>query len=123
MSGTKLFVDTNIALYLLEGDETIVGLLDGRELYVSVITELELLGYRDISNEEIKAINRFLQDCRIVGLNDAIKKKVIELRRAENVRLPDAIIISSSQYLNIPLISADKGFKKIKELELILYQR
>lgn len=43
MSGNKLFIDTNIALYLLNGDETLSTFLYGKELYISVITELELL--------------------------------------------------------------------------------
>lgn len=52
MSGNSLFLDTNIILYLLNGDETLAELLDEKQLYISVITELELLAYKGITNEE-----------------------------------------------------------------------
>lgn len=44
MNGNKLFLDTNVILYLLGGDETLAIFLDKKQLYISVITELELLG-------------------------------------------------------------------------------
>ncbi len=46
MSGNSIFIDTNIALFLLSGDPTITELLDKRPVFVSFITELELLGYK-----------------------------------------------------------------------------
>ena len=46
MNGSKLFLDTNIILYLLNGDQTLAELLNGKQLYISVITELELLAYK-----------------------------------------------------------------------------
>lgn len=43
MSGNKFLIDTNIALYLLSGNKTIANILDGADLYLSFISELELL--------------------------------------------------------------------------------
>jgi hypothetical protein len=33
MSGNKLLLDTNIALYLMGGDQTVAAILDEKELY------------------------------------------------------------------------------------------
>lgn len=52
MSGNSLLIDANIALYLLNGDNTIAALLDKRDVHVSFITELELLGFQDLKEEE-----------------------------------------------------------------------
>ena len=41
----NILIDTNIALYLFGGDEQVAGVLDGQVVYVSFVTELELLGY------------------------------------------------------------------------------
>ncbi len=49
MNGNKLLLDTNIILYLLAGDATITGFLDGKEAYLSIITEFELIGYPEIT--------------------------------------------------------------------------
>lgn len=52
MSGTKFLLDTNVVLYLLSGDETIAELVNGKQLYISFISELELLGYGEITTLE-----------------------------------------------------------------------
>ncbi len=59
MSGTKLFLDTNIVLYLLNGDRTIAEIIDGKQLYISFITELELLGYKGLNLTEKTQIQAF----------------------------------------------------------------
>ena len=60
MNGNSLFVDTNILLYLLSGDATIAELLDEKHIYVSFITELEILGYASLSAVELKVIQEML---------------------------------------------------------------
>jgi len=59
MNGSKLFLDTNIILYLLDGDKTLAELLNGKQLYISIITELELLAYNGITAKEEKTIKEF----------------------------------------------------------------
>ena len=40
----------------------------------------------------------------------------INIRKTNNLKLPDAIIAATAHYLNIPLITADKGFKTIDDI-------
>jgi predicted nucleic acid-binding protein len=122
MSGDSLLIDTNIALYLLSGDQTIAELLDGRDVYVSFITELELLGFQDLNDNDRQQIEQFLSQCIIVDLNQTIKRITIELKQSLKLKLPDAIIAATSVYMNLPLISADKGFERIDNLQFILYE-
>ncbi|MDT3403464.1 putative nucleic acid-binding protein [Mucilaginibacter terrae] len=42
MNGNKLFVDTNICIYLLNDDHVVADLLNGNQIYISFITEIEL---------------------------------------------------------------------------------
>lgn len=44
MNGNKLFLDSNVILYLLSGDYTVAEFLNGKQLFVSFISQLELLG-------------------------------------------------------------------------------
>jgi len=122
MSGNNILIDTNIALYLLNGDETIAELLTGQDVYISFISELELLGFQDLSKKELLLIKEFLSNCIIVELNQAIKDITIKLKQNQKIKLPDAIIAATSKYMNIPLISADKGFEKILDLQFIKYE-
>ncbi len=41
MSGNKLFVDTNILLYFLSGDQEVIEMISDKDLVISFITELE----------------------------------------------------------------------------------
>ncbi|MCO6487004.1 MAG: type II toxin-antitoxin system VapC family toxin [Phaeodactylibacter sp.] len=122
MSGSSLLIDTNIALYLLDGDTTIAELLNGRDVHVSFITELELLGFQDIKEEDRSIIEELLNTCIIVDLNQAIKGITIDLKQKYKLKLPDAIIAATSIYMNLPLISADKDFDRISDLQFIRYE-
>jgi predicted nucleic acid-binding protein len=123
MNGNKLFIDTNIALYLFSGDQTIASLLNGKNLYISFITQLELLGFKDLSSREEKIINEFIEQCTVIDINNRIKQDVIKIRKQYKVKLPDSIIIASSIYLDIPIVSSDADFKKVRELHLLYYEK
>ena len=45
MSRNNIFVDTNILLCLIFGDQTVIDLLDGKSIFTSFIIELELLSF------------------------------------------------------------------------------
>lgn len=122
MSGNKLFIDTNIVLYLLNGDQTLAELLHEKQLYISFITELELLAYQGITEGEQKIIEDFVNQCKVITLNNSIKKETIRVRKNYNTKLPDSIIIASALYLDLPLITSDVEFKKVDELTLIQYE-
>ena len=122
MNGNVL-IDTNIALYLLRGNTELAGLLDGKRVFAAFITEVEILSYPEIIDEEERKINEFLNEITIVGWNDSIRNYTITFKRKYHMRLPDAIISATSLYLHIPFLTSDKGFLKISdEIDLILYR-
>jgi predicted nucleic acid-binding protein len=122
MNGNQLFIDTNIILYYLNGDTTLLPVLEDKQLFVSFITQLELLSFKEITESEIKMIAGFLKHCTIIEMSSVVKENTILLRRKYGLKLPDAINAGSSLYLNVPLFTADKGLSKIKEIDLIYYQ-
>ena len=115
-------MDTNIVLYLLAGNSTVAQIVDGSQVYVSFITQLELLGYKGISNREQQKVKAFLADCIIVDITEEIKKNTIALKQKYNTKLPDSIIAATSQFLDIPLLTADKGFSKLADMNIVLYE-
>ena len=122
MSGNNIILDTNIALYLLDGDEVLVEYLQDKTFYLSLVNEMELLGFKDITEDEEIVIKFFLDDCSVVDINQGIKDIAIKLRKTYSIKLPDAIVAATAVFLGIPLISADKHFDKISELTFILYK-
>ncbi len=67
MSGSSVLVDTNILIYLFKGNERIYELLKGRDIWVSFITEMELLAFDGHSAAELNTIKKFLGQCKIVA--------------------------------------------------------
>jgi predicted nucleic acid-binding protein len=122
MNGNRFLIDTNIFLYLLSGNKTITEILDGTQPYVSFITQLELLGYQGISQKDMKSIMKFLEECIIIDINDEIKKHTISISQKNKIKLPDSIIAATSIFLELPLLTADKGFSKINSLRFALYE-
>lgn len=123
MNGNKLLLDTNTVLYVLGGDETLASFLNGKELYVSVISELELLSYKKITQKEAKAITSFLSELKIENISEEIKKNTIDIRKSTNLKLPDCIIAATSITLHIPLITSDKQLSSVPGLDIVLYEK
>lgn len=122
MNGTKILIDTNIAINLFKGDDRLGMLLQDKEAYVSFINELELLGYQAITIEEESWMEMFLDECVIIDINSGIKEITTYIRRQYNLKLPDAIIAATSIFLGVPLLSNDDHFDRVKELIFILYE-
>ncbi|MBP9924713.1 MAG: PIN domain-containing protein [Cyclobacteriaceae bacterium] len=106
-----------------KGDKDIPNLLKDKDLYISFISEMELLSFPKLNTEEKIKIKSLLNDLFILEFNSEIKETAIDLRSKYNTSLPDSIILASSLFLNLPVMSADKDFKKIKEINFIMLER
>ena len=124
MDGSRLLVDTNIILYALKGDNALIDLIDGQELFISFVTRIELLSFPKIDAAGIELIERFLQQVPVVESSPVINADAIYLRRKSGLEVPDAIIAASARFLGVRLMTADKDFKKVEEeLDLLLYTK
>lgn len=119
MNGNKYLADTNILLYIISGNEGVAEYLND-EFYISEVTEIELIGNKGITELQLKYRSAIIENCTIVNLSENIKRLAIHLKQNYTFKIPDAIIAATSIYLNFPLLTANKDFKKIKGLSLIL---
>jgi len=69
-----------------------------------------------------KIIISFINDCILIDINREIKNHTIEIRRKHGIKLPDAIIAGTCEYLNVPLLTADKEFGRLNELQELIYE-
>jgi predicted nucleic acid-binding protein len=113
--------DTNFLIYLHEGHPVIEPFLT-YNLGISFVTEVELLGFPGISSEDELLLSHLISDCFVLEWNLEIKQKTIDLRRKHIIKLPDAIIAATALVYDIPLVTADKAFAKLPELDLILIE-
>ncbi len=121
MSGNNILLDTNAIIAILDGHQVAKEIINNNILYISFITELESLSYQKLTAAERKIIQNFLDECILLDLNREIKKTTIDFRINYHLKLPDAIIAATASYYQFPLVSADKVFSKVKEIENIRF--
>ncbi|MCK5700397.1 MAG: type II toxin-antitoxin system VapC family toxin [Cyclobacteriaceae bacterium] len=122
MNGSRIFVDTNILLYFLKGDQEVIDMISDKDIVISFITELELLSFPRSTDESEKIIKGLLKNCLIIDINPEIKDLTIGFRKKSKLKLPDSIIAATTFYYKLPFLTADKQFRRIEELDIIIYE-
>src|SRR4051794_13210885 len=108
-------LDANVVLYLLA--ERLATLLPEGEHYDSVITELELLSYPALEADEERRIRAFFGGVGLVGLTPTVRETTIRLRRAQRLKLPDAIIAATAVSLGAELVTNDLRLARVPGLQ------
>lgn len=124
MAGSNnLVLDTNIILYAaVNNDEIALELLDENNIFISDITEIELLGYHRLVDEECKVLKEVIDNLNVVSVNESIKQEAINLRRKYALRTPDAIIAATALELDCFLVTADKKLQSVEDIKVIQFQ-
>lgn len=119
MNGKDYLVDTNILIKLFDGNTDLINLLDEQNIFISFITEMELLSKPNLTKSQIVIVKNLIRDLFLINMNEDIKALAIQIRRNYRVKLPDAIIAATGIYLNIPLITMDRDFQSIEKLKMV----
>ena len=111
-----MLLDSNIVIGYLNGDPSIRERLhtwreNGRVLFITHITVIEVLSQPTLHTEEIPEIEEFLNDFIIIPLDLNISLRAAEFRRKHSLQTPDAIIVASARVNNLPLVTRDKKLR------------
>ncbi len=110
MSGNKIILDTNVIIFASKQIIDFRKILENSdELYVSIITYMEVYGYEFEEKAEKEAIDLFFEGLEVIDINREIAEQVVIYRKNKNkkIKLPDAIILATAKYLNAELITDD----------------
>lgn len=106
-----VFVDANVLIRLLDGDWLIVDLLDGKQVYISVVTEMEMQCSAHLTRPERRIIKNLLADCISIDLSQSIKQRAIQIRLTTRLKLMDAIVAATAMDMGFVLLTADDKFR------------
>ncbi|EHQ26643.1 type II toxin-antitoxin system VapC family toxin [Mucilaginibacter paludis] len=120
MNGNNIVIDTSIIINLFNGNDEIKPLINNRNLFVSVISEIELLSFHSLTIDDRKLLRDFLSECYIVDIEPQIKELTIDIRSKNRIKLPDSVIAATAIYFDLPLLTMDKGFKRIPDLDALI---
>lgn len=124
--GMKYLWDTNTAIYYLQqqfppnGEKFIDDLLNNGQPVISAITEIKLLCWKTATEEDLKVLQGFIHDTVVIELEQPIKIKAAEIRKAVRLKLPDAIIAATALVYGFTLLSRNlSDFGNIDGLKII----
>ncbi len=117
-------LDTNILIYLLKDESSVVkflreNILKGSRFFISSITEIELLSYPKISPDEREKVEDILKTLSIISVDSQLAWLASFFKRKYKTSLPDAIIAATAYLTNSTLLTRNiKHFQKIKEISI-----
>ena len=118
-------IDTNILIYHLAGvltDQAEATLADALKSgsYISIITRIELLGWRKHSSDSLKAAEALLKSVSEIPLHEEIIRLCISFRQNYPIKLPDAIIAATARHAKVPLMTRNMtDFERVPELKMV----
>ncbi|VFN05639.1 MAG: hypothetical protein BECKG1743D_GA0114223_110844 [Candidatus Kentron sp. G] len=110
MIAKRCVLDSNVLIYHLngvlnDGMEKLLAdvLLNGP--YISVITRIEILGWRRHTAASLQYATELLSYVNEQGLTTEIIQKCIQLRQNLSIKIPDALIGATAIHLALPLMT------------------
>jgi len=122
--GKKYLLDTNILIYVSrneipETSNDFIKEVFNESFKISVITEIEYLGWDKFSDEDIETAIKFVEIAEVFQLNNEIKNLAIKLKQEYNIKLADSIIAATAIHNDFILVSRNqKDFEKINGIVL-----
>ena len=124
MSDDRLLVDTNIIIFVFEGNSKAMRRLVGRPLTISVLTRMELYAVPGITKDRTVWVDGFLSHCEEVPLLRAVQDEAVRIRRAYRLEMVDSIIAATAIIKALPFLTADKAFMALsREHDVRLFER
>ena len=106
--------DTNVALYLLGG--RLASPLPAGDHGVSVITEMGLLAWPSLTEDETAKVRAFLDSVILCDLTPRIRVQAVGIRREHRLKLPDAIICATALEHDAELWTNDSSLPRVAGL-------
>jgi len=118
-------LDTNAIIYYLDEDPTVVPLLDpllGQDIaiFVSVVTELELLSHPGLTEEDMAEMQQLLTSVVIFPLESRLAQLAAALRRQYHLKTPDSVVAATALLTHTTLVTRNiRDFQGIDGLSLL----
>lgn len=120
--GQKYLMDTNTVIDFFGNKLPVQAtmFLESITPIISVITQIEVLGWYNSTPEDILALTDYLNEFNILSLDEATIFKTIEIRQNYRIKTPDAIVAATALVHGLTLISRNRSdFKNITGINLM----
>lgn len=118
-------LDTNVVVHYLDKSLPLKSIdflnqFIDQDCYVSVITQMEALGFNFKNNAEKSVTEVFMENSIILDLNPEVVQRTIAIRKSRKIDLPDAIIAATAITYDFTLITQNmKDFERIQNIKIL----
>jgi tRNA(fMet)-specific endonuclease VapC len=118
-------LDTNIIIYLMNGEEQVAAFLrdlfaQKHAIYVSTITETELFSYPHLHDAEAEHIGEFLSTVMVIPPDSRIARIAGTIRRTYGVEIADSVIAATALFTGSSILTRNvKDFAKVQGLNVV----
>lgn len=112
MSGNSVIVDSNIIILASKQEINLENLVERYDnFYASIITYMEVMGFKNISAEERLIIDNFFDNIEIIEIDKEIAEIVIDYKvnSEKKIKLPDAIILATAKLVTADLYTQNNS--------------
>ena len=119
-----MLLDTNILIGLLADEQRTRGKVEewkreGKQLCISAVNIAEVLSFTELDARAVELIRAFTRTFFIIPFEQSIAETAGALRREYTLSFADACIASTALTHNIPLVTRDRGFRKVADLTIL----
>ena len=114
-------LDSNIIIYATDPENEWLRIwLEAEPFAISQISQIEVLGYHQITPEEITDLQEFLYSSNILPVSDEAANMAIALRQQRKISLADSILAATALENDLELVSRNvDDFNWIAGLRLV----
>jgi toxin FitB len=110
-------VDSNILIFAAKPEHPqLKELLEQDDIAVSDLSRLEVLGFRNLTEEAEEYFNAVFELVTVLPISQEIINRAIELRQQNNMKAADSIIAATALLYCTELITRDSDFNNIPDL-------
>lgn len=112
--GLTYLLDTNSLIYYFQGApqmDPVFRQIERGEArpVVSIITEIELLGFPRLTRQDETRIGALLASFTVVAVDERIARQAVNLKRRHGLKTPDAVIAATALLENATLVTRDQN--------------
>jgi len=114
MGNSRFFLDSNVIIDTLSRKLDLLAFLDDFpdcEVFINFIVEIEVLSKNDMSKREEADARALLNSFKRAEIDKPVCDLAVQIRRAKELRLPDALIAASAITLNATVLSNDSDLR------------
>lgn len=119
----SLLCDTNVLVYFIDGNINAGQFFNSYNIIFSSITYIEVLSNSKLSSERRELLRDFLTTFTLIETSPLINNLAVGMRLNYKLDTPDGLIAATAKYLDIPLLTFDSAFLKIKEIQVIPFSK